>query len=83
MATATPSGQVAQRRRSCRRFLARGASMRAVTASNTCVTGTVRRGAFSVAATVAWMRSTLPLESLMPMMFGCWASSAMTSIGIS
>ncbi len=42
--------------------------MRAVTASKICVTGTVRRGAFAVAATAAWMRSTLPLESFMAMM---------------
>ena len=56
--------------------------MRAVTASKTCVTATVRRGAFCVAATVSRIRSTLPLESLMPMMFGCCASSAMSSIGI-
>ena len=38
--------------------------MRAVTASKTCVTGTVRRGAFAVAATAAWMRSTLAARIL-------------------
>ncbi len=60
-----------------------GASIRAVTASKIGVTVAERRGTVCVEAMVARIRSMLPLESLMPMMFGCWASSATISTGIS
>ena len=60
-----------------------GANMRPVTASKMGVTVTVRRRRSAWRRRWRVMRSTLPLESLMPMMLGCWASSAMTSIGMS
>ena len=59
-----------------------GVSIRPVTASKTGVTVTVRFGEVRVASTCALIRSTLPLESLMPMMFGCAASSTTNSTGI-
>ncbi len=47
------------------------ASMRDVTAANVVVTGTVRFLADRVALTSSAIRSTFPLESFMPIMFGC------------
>ena len=65
-----PTCQIACRNKASLRLQSLGASIRPVTASKTGVTVTVRRGAVSVAATVSRILSTLPLESLMPMMFG-------------